>query len=84
MGKRLPIRAAAAKVALEIILDASLRIDYSPSDMNLSIREDIDEIEGLLYDGNLPTEYGQYMIGVHLSNLTGVAQVERIMRHWPD
>jgi hypothetical protein len=82
MGKRLPIRAAAAVIALEIILDASLRIDFGFSDMNLSIREDIDEVDGLLLDGNCPTEYGQWMIGVHMSNLIGSATNARLLSDW--
>ena len=65
----MPIRASAAKVALEIILDASLRLDYAPSDMNLSIREDIDEMDGLLLSGDCNTEYGQHMIDFWMGQL---------------
>ena len=79
MPPRMPLRASAAKVALEILLNCSLRLDYSPSDMNISIGEDIAEMDGLLLSGDCNTEYGQYMVGFWFDQL--VPTVKREARY---
>lgn len=77
MGKYYPLRAPAAKVALEIILSASLKIDYSYSDMNIGLTEDIEEMERA---GNLHSHYGTEMIGFWLKQLVGAASMEAEMK----
>lgn len=77
MGERLPLRAPAAKVALEIILDASLRLDHSFSDMNIAIREDIGEME---QRGNLESHYGTCMVGFWFSQLIATVALESTLK----
>lgn len=77
MGSAVTLRAPAAKVALEIILNASLRLDYSFSDMNISITEDIEEME---QRGNLPSHYGTEMVGFWLKQLVATVEMESTLK----